>query len=226
MIRTASVSLAALLAGASPALAQSQGTLNLVGPSTTPGAAAITSVVQLNAPINAAMAAKADYSSLTTETARATAAEALKMPLTGGTLTNATLAGTMPGSPVFTGSPSYGSNTAAALLNFNGPSNATRGVNLYSAGVQAWSVAARSNSTNDLAMARFNPSTGALVDVPFVLASATGILTLDQVTTDATVTWVPNSVPALGLYINNRFQTSSTQGGADVYFNAIVANDL
>ena len=64
-----------LLLTAGSAVAQSPGTLNLLGPSTTPGAPQITSVGQLNAPINAALAAKADA--------------------LNGTLTNPTLAGTV-----------------------------------------------------------------------------------------------------------------------------------
>jgi hypothetical protein len=65
----------ALLLGAAPAFGQSTGTLNLQGPSTNSSAPQITSVTQLNGPINTALAAKADA--------------------TGGVLTNPTVTGTV-----------------------------------------------------------------------------------------------------------------------------------
>lgn len=50
---------------AAPAFAQSQGTLNLLGPSSTPPGPQITQVQQINGPVNAALAAKQDYLALT-----------------------------------------------------------------------------------------------------------------------------------------------------------------
>jgi hypothetical protein len=54
------LALAFVLVGSS-AFAQSQGTLNLQGPSSTPPAPQITTVEQINGPVNAALAAKQDY---------------------------------------------------------------------------------------------------------------------------------------------------------------------
>jgi fibronectin-binding autotransporter adhesin len=57
-MRALAAILGLLLAG--PAFAQAPGTLNLVGPSSTPGAPQITTVAQVNAAVNAALGLKAD----------------------------------------------------------------------------------------------------------------------------------------------------------------------
>jgi hypothetical protein len=97
---------------AAPALAQSPGTVNLIGPSSTPGAPQVTTVATINAAINAALTAKADAAN-----------GVLTAPaITGGTISGAPISGA-PGSfttlsapsPVFTGT----INGAAAALSGN-----------------------------------------------------------------------------------------------------------
>lgn len=61
MIRTRVFAALWLLLGAVPAFGQSLGTLNLLGPSSTPPGPAITSVTQINGPVNQALAAKQDF---------------------------------------------------------------------------------------------------------------------------------------------------------------------
>lgn len=97
MKSVATAILGLLFAGS--ASAQSPGTLNLIGPSTTPGAPAITRVDQMNGPINAALAPKADAANgvLTTPT------------ITGGTIFGTPISGapgsftTLSASDTFTG---------------------------------------------------------------------------------------------------------------------------
>lgn len=80
------MAMASVLLLASPAWAQSPGTVNLVGPSTSPGAPQVTPGM-VNTAVNAALTAKADMVTMNAEITRATVAEAGKLSLTGGTLT-------------------------------------------------------------------------------------------------------------------------------------------
>ena len=81
-----------LLLLASPAFAQSPGTVNLVGPSTSPGAPQITPAA-VNTAVNVALTAKADVLSTPVTVNGASCAAATSLPVARSTVTAATAFG-------------------------------------------------------------------------------------------------------------------------------------
>lgn len=148
-------------------------------------------------------------------------------------ITGGTLSGTLAGGPTWSGSHTYtntlthGTSATAAAVVHNGPTTAGRGLTFQTAGTQTWQLTARGNSTNDFALTRYNPATGVLVDFPLSIASATGIATLNQITTNATVTWSTGAgSAAYGININNIYTATGTLSGGDGYYNQVSSNDL
>jgi hypothetical protein len=144
--------LAALLALLTfPALAQSPGTLNLLGPSTTPGAPQITSVTQLNGPINTAFGFKADAAS----------------PVFTGTASFTSPGGLGNNFHLFLNGPT----TSARKIQWQ-----SAGVGRWDLGVTNAGEAG-SNAGSDFLLQR-RTDAGAIIDTPLTLNRATGLFTL------------------------------------------------
>lgn len=134
-----------------PALAQSPGTLNLLGPSTTPGAPQITSVTQLNGPINTAFGFKADAAS----------------PVFTGTASFTSPGGLGNNFHLFLNGPT----TSARKIQWQ-----SAGVGRWDLGVTNAGEAG-SNAGSDFLLQR-RTDAGAIIDTPLTINRATGLFTL------------------------------------------------